>query len=121
MDVTTGTLAHNGGDLHWEAAGAGQPVVLVHGFSLDRRMWDDQFAPLAEHFRVVRYDLRGFGKSSVPNGPYSHVDDLAALVRRFASPGVTFEAHPIFGPLSHAEWMTWGWRHVDHHLRQFGL
>lgn len=80
MDVTTGTLAHNGGDLHWEAAGAGEPVVLVHGFSLDLRMWDDQFEPLAQRFRVVRYDVRGFGKSSVPDGPYSHVDDLAALL-----------------------------------------
>lgn len=29
-------------------------------------------------------------------------------------------AHPIFGPLTRAEWMAWGWRHADHHLRQFG-
>jgi hypothetical protein len=29
--------------------------------------------------------------------------------------------HPIFGPLTHAEWMRWGYLHCDHHLRQFGL
>ncbi len=80
MATTTGFLDHNGGKLYWEAAGAGPNVVLVHGFSLDTRMWDDQFDVLAERFRVARYDARGFGKSTTPTGPFSHMDDLAALL-----------------------------------------
>jgi uncharacterized protein DUF1569 len=42
------------------------------------------------------------------------------LLRRFASPDARCVPHPIFGPLTRDEWMVWGYRHVDHHLRQFG-
>ena len=64
-----------------KAAGSGAPLVLIHGFTLDMRMWDDQFTPFAERYRVVRYDVRGFGKSAVPAGaPYTNADDLAALL-----------------------------------------
>lgn len=71
----------NGTRLYYEVAGSGTPLVLIHGFTLDARMWDDQFAPFAERHRVIRYDLRGFGKSA-PTGdaPYTHADDLAALL-----------------------------------------
>lgn len=71
----------NGTRLSYEVAGDGTPVVLIHGFSLDHRMWDDQFAVFAARHRVLRYDLRGFGASAVPDGPYRHVDDLRALMR----------------------------------------
>ena len=74
-------VAVNGTRLYYEEAGAGRVVVLVHGFTLDTRMWDDQFQPLAQNFRVIRYDLRGFGQSAVPTDePYSHVEDLRALL-----------------------------------------
>jgi hypothetical protein len=46
--------------------------------------------------------------------------DLVALVRRFAAWQGEGQRHPAFGPLSQAEWQHWGWRHTDHHLRQFG-
>ena len=42
------------------------------------------------------------------------------LLRRFASPEARCVPHPIFGPLTRDEWLVWGYRHVDHHLRQFG-
>jgi pimeloyl-ACP methyl ester carboxylesterase len=61
-------------------AGQGQPVVLIHGFSLDTRMWDDQFDAFAQHYQVIRYDARGFGQSAVPTESYSHVTDLRALL-----------------------------------------
>ncbi len=71
----------NGTRLHYEVAGSGSPLVLIHGHGLDARMWDDQFVPFAAHSRVVRYDLRGFGKSApVGESPYAHEDDLAALL-----------------------------------------
>lgn len=67
-------------DLAWESAGDGAPVVLLHGFTLDRRMWDPQIPALADRFRVIRYDLRGHGASPRPSGPYRHADDLADLL-----------------------------------------
>jgi 3-oxoadipate enol-lactonase len=60
--------------------GAGEALVLLHGFSLDARMWEAQTPAFAGRWRVIRYDLRGFGGSSLPDGPYAHPDDLCALL-----------------------------------------
>lgn len=69
------------GRLYFETAGAGAPVVMLHGFSLDTRMWAAQAAALAgAGFQAITYDLRGFGESTLPAGPYAHVDDLRALL-----------------------------------------
>ncbi len=43
------------------------------------------------------------------------------LMHRFASHDSRYAEHPMFGPLSRREWMLWGYRHVDHHFRQFGV
>ena len=57
------------------------PVVFLHGFGLDLRMWEPQATALADHFLIIRYDMRGYGRSSVPAAvPYAHADDLAALL-----------------------------------------
>ena len=69
-----------GGRIFREARGAGAPIVFVHGFSFDARMWEQQFAAFAVTHHAVRYDLRGFGRSDLPAGPYSHVEDLQALI-----------------------------------------
>lgn len=84
MTVATesGYAEINGGRLYWEAAGAGEPLVFVHGFTLDTRMWDDQWDVFADKYRVFRYDARGFGQSSLPEGPFSHQDDLHALMQQ---------------------------------------
>jgi hypothetical protein len=47
--------------------------------------------------------------------------DLIELLRRFAAPEARYATHPIFGVLTRNECLVWGYRHVDHHLRQFGL
>ena len=79
--VTAGHADVNGTRLHYETAGAGQPLVLIHGFTLDTRMWDDQFDLFARRYRVIRYDVRGFGRSAVPaDEPYTHHGDLKALL-----------------------------------------
>jgi 3-oxoadipate enol-lactonase len=67
------------GWLQYEAAGVGDPVVFLHGFGLDAAMWDPQWSTFSAGHRAIRYDLRGYGGSSKPAGPYSHVDDLLAL------------------------------------------
>jgi 3-oxoadipate enol-lactonase len=69
----------DGGRLRYFVAGEGHPVVFLHGFGLDSSMWDRQWPVFAEHYRSIRYDLRGYGASSVPTGRYSHVDDFIAL------------------------------------------
>lgn len=46
---------------------------------------------------------------------------LVALMRRFVQPDARLGRHPIFGAMQRDDWMSWGYRHVDHHLRQFGL
>lgn len=72
----------NGAKLYYEMMGKGpQTIVLIHGGLVDSRMWDDQFAAFAKQYRVLRYDLRGFGKSDFSMGPLSHVEDLHALLK----------------------------------------
>jgi pimeloyl-ACP methyl ester carboxylesterase len=71
---------NNGGRLHYATAGAGDPVVFIHGFGLDMNMWDPQWPAFAKAHRVIRYDMRGYGNSSLPGAAYSHVDDLMELL-----------------------------------------
>jgi 3-oxoadipate enol-lactonase len=70
----------DGSWLRYASAGDGEPVVLIHGFGLDAAMWDPQWRAFAQRHRVIRYDMRGYGSSSLPQGAYSHVDDLLALI-----------------------------------------
>jgi 3-oxoadipate enol-lactonase len=83
---TTAVLPLPGARLMDQESGDGPAVVLVHGFGLDMRMWDPQAGPLAERFRVVRYDCRGFGASGPfdPGVAYTHAGDLAALLDHLA-------------------------------------
>lgn len=75
-----GFISVNGARLHYEVAGSGPPVVLIHSGITDSRSWNPQFKEFARDFRVLRYDLRGFGQSDVPQGTYSSVSDLVALL-----------------------------------------
>ena len=70
----------DGAVLPYRLAGQGPPVVLVHGFGLDRAFWDPQLAAFAPRHRVLAYDLRGFGGASLPTAPYSHARDLQSLI-----------------------------------------
>ncbi len=77
----SGAVPVNGTDIFYEMAGEGEPLVLVHAGIADRRMWDDQFAELAAHYKVLRYDRRGFGETPMVAGAFSHHADLAGLLR----------------------------------------
>jgi len=69
--------------LHYEESGKGTPLVLLHGFPLDGRVWDAQRKSLSDRFRVVAPDLRGFGKSAPATAPFtmeSLADDVHALL-----------------------------------------
>ncbi|MBX3147795.1 MAG: alpha/beta fold hydrolase [Gemmatimonadales bacterium] len=64
----------------YEASGTGDALVFIHAFSLDRRMWEPQVAAFDDRFRVIRFDLRGHGKSVPPGTPYTGYDDLRAVL-----------------------------------------
>lgn len=69
--------------LNVEESGEGDVLVLIHGLGNSLHLWDPVVTPLSNHHRVVRYDVRGFGESDKPAGPYStamFADDLRALL-----------------------------------------
>jgi pimeloyl-ACP methyl ester carboxylesterase len=72
-------------ELHYTDQGSGRPVVLIHGWPLSGRSWENQVPALVDAgFRVITYDRRGFGESSQPWGGYdydSFAADLEALLR----------------------------------------
>jgi non-heme chloroperoxidase len=73
-------------EIYYEDHGAGQPVVLIHGYPLSGRAWDKQVPVLLEAgYRVITYDRRGFGKSSQPASGYDYdtfAADLNSLLER---------------------------------------
>jgi pimeloyl-ACP methyl ester carboxylesterase len=82
--VTVGQERNTDIELHYEDHGAGQPVVLIHGYPLSGRAWDKQVPALLEAgYRVITYDRRGFGQSSQPTTGYDYdtfAADLHALL-----------------------------------------
>jgi non-heme chloroperoxidase len=76
--ITVGTENSTNVDLYYEDHGAGQPVVLIHGYPLDGHSWEKQAAALlTAGYRVITYDRRGFGQSSQPTTGYDY-DTFAA-------------------------------------------
>jgi pimeloyl-ACP methyl ester carboxylesterase len=63
--LQTGFAEVNGTRLYYEVAGTGHALTLIHGGLVNRRLWDDQFDVFAQHYRVVRFDMRGFGDSGL--------------------------------------------------------
>jgi pimeloyl-ACP methyl ester carboxylesterase len=80
LQVTTGFLDVPGGQLYYEVAGTGHPLVFIHAGVADNRMWDEQFVPFAERYRVIRYDTRGFGKTRTEEVEFSNRQDLYDLL-----------------------------------------
>ena len=74
----------NGITMAYDDHGTGLPVVLIHGFPLCRRMWHPQVQKVTDAgYRLIAPDLRGFGESDAPDGPYSmelFADDIVALL-----------------------------------------
>ncbi len=66
--------------LHVRELGSGPPVVLVHGWPFDHRIFSPQIRPLSRDFRVIAYDRRGFGRSTGDPSLARDVADIAALL-----------------------------------------
>lgn len=76
--ITTDDGAH----LFYEESGKGEPLIFIHGHSFDHYEWNPQFYLFAEKYRVIRYDVRGYGQSSMPTefSSSSHAEDLLQLM-----------------------------------------
>jgi non-heme chloroperoxidase len=97
--VTVGQENSSGIEIYYEDHGAGQPVVLIHGYPLSGRAWDRQVPVLLEAgYRVITYDRRGFGRSSQPTVGYDYetfADDLNALLEHLDLRGAVLAGHSM--------------------------
>jgi len=66
--------------IHYEVAGNGMPLVLIHGWAQDLTIWDQQVPEFAREYRVIRYDRRGYGKSTGDSDATADPDDLRILL-----------------------------------------
>jgi 2-hydroxy-6-oxonona-2,4-dienedioate hydrolase len=70
----------NGARLYYELAGTGTPFVMIHAGVADSRQWNNEFRSFANGCRVLRYDMRGYGRSEPVAGEFTHLADLVALL-----------------------------------------
>lgn len=78
--IVTGLAAVADTKLYYEMEGKGEPVVFIHETALDTRQWDAQWKSFARHFKVIRYDIRGFGQSARARDPHYPSEDLKELL-----------------------------------------
>jgi pimeloyl-ACP methyl ester carboxylesterase len=87
--------------IHYEDEGAGKPVLLIHGHTMDRRIWDPVMPELlAANLRVLRPDLRGHGLSTRPDFGYHvshHASDMAAVLNDAGIDSATVVGYSIGG------------------------
>jgi len=90
----------NGATIAYKEAGAGQPIVMLHGYCGSHRYWDEVLPLLSPYGRVIVPDMRGHGESSASEGTYSMeqlADDTAALLDELKLPQVSLWGHSLGG------------------------
>jgi pimeloyl-ACP methyl ester carboxylesterase len=85
-ETNSGYVNVGDGQLYYEVAGEGVPLVLSHAGFVDSRMWDDQWDDFAQHYHVMRFDMRGFGKSALGATPIERRRDLERLLQQLDMP-----------------------------------
>lgn len=70
------------GRIAYDQKGKGSCLVLIHAAIADRRMWNREFKEYSSSYRVLRYDVRGFGESSKARNKYSDARDLKNLLEK---------------------------------------
>ena len=65
--------------IYYEYSGEGDVIILIHDGVLNNEVWDEQFSKFSKSYKVIRYDRRGYGRSSAATESYSNVDDLNTL------------------------------------------
>ncbi|MEW4569958.1 alpha/beta hydrolase [Tautonia sp. JC769] len=103
--VTHGKADSDGVQIHYATMGDGPLVVMLHGFPDFWYTWRAQMPPLAEHFRVVAIDLRGYNESDQPEGVEAYaldrlVEDVAAVIRHFEAESAVIVGHDWGGMIA---------------------
>lgn len=80
INKDSGLAPINNAQIYYEIAGEGTPLVLIHAGVADSRQWENEFAAFTGRHRVLRYDMRGYGKSEPVEGEFNHLQDLSALL-----------------------------------------
>lgn len=70
----------DGAQIYYEIASSGTPFVMIHAGVADSRQWNNEFAFFAQTYQVIRYDMRGFGRSEPVEGEFSHMGDLVEVL-----------------------------------------
>jgi 3-oxoadipate enol-lactonase len=76
-----------------DTGGGGTPVVLVHADWTDSGIWAALVPRLRDRYRVIRYDLRGFGRSARPAEPFTRLGDLLAVLDHFGIEEAVLAGH----------------------------
>jgi pimeloyl-ACP methyl ester carboxylesterase len=76
---TSGFVNIDHAKIYYEVAGAGTPFVMIHAGVADSRQWNNEFSYFAQRYQVIRYDMRGYGKSEPVDGEFSHLSDFVSL------------------------------------------
>jgi len=77
----SGMAEVNGVRLYYAVAGTGKPIVFSHAGIADARMWDDQLDAFSQRYRVIRFDHRGMGRSTMSPGSFALREDIYGLMR----------------------------------------
>jgi 3-oxoadipate enol-lactonase len=88
------------GEIYFEVLGDGEPILLIHGIDSDRRVWDKQVLELAEEYKTIRFDLRGFGKSDMPKGNFSNNEDILNLLNELGIEKVNLVGYSFGGTIA---------------------
>lgn len=83
--VERGRLQLPGGEIGYEVAGEGPPVLFIHSVIADQRMWDREFLHCSAGHRAIRFNLRGFGDSSPASAPFSYTEDIHLLLQHIGA------------------------------------
>jgi len=88
------------GELFFEATGTGEPIFLIHAGFSDHRDWTYQIKDLCKQFRVIAYDQRGAGKSSIPTSAFWPAADLKSLMDHLTISKATLIGHSVGGTVA---------------------
>lgn len=81
MDKRNGYVTIGDSKIYYEQSGQGEPIIFVHADTLDHRQWKRQVDYFSKNYRVIVYDIRGFGQSDIPGKTaYSFSEDLHILM-----------------------------------------
>ena len=80
VQTTSGFVNIDDASIYYETAGIGMPLLMIHAGVADSRQWNNEFTEFSQNYHVIRYDMRGYGKSEPVDGEFSHLSDLVSLL-----------------------------------------